>query len=164
MSPDECNKRVSKAKQNTAFDKCHANLIIWQIPLVSGFMGSNFLRDWNWNNNLSQLGLGEIVGQLRTQKEPMKRSGYKKMPIRRLSLQQPLEGQIDKSLLSSYAWIVCNILKILQNLRPLENILILNTKNIRIWLKEVSYCSKALYACKVVLDVKWRKITIWNVL
>ena len=87
------------------------------------FMGSNFLRDWNWNNNLSQLGLGDIVGQLRTQKEPMKRSGYKKMPIRRLRLQQPLEGQIDKSLLSSYAWMVCNIFKILQNLPPLQNIL-----------------------------------------
>ena len=28
-------------------------------------MGSNFLRDWNWNNNLSQLGLGEIGGQLK---------------------------------------------------------------------------------------------------
>lgn len=27
--------KSSKAKQNKAFDKCHANLIIWQIPLVS---------------------------------------------------------------------------------------------------------------------------------
>ena len=116
------------------------------------FMGSNFLRDWNWNNNLSQLGLGEIVGQLRTQKEPMKTSGYKKMPIRRLSPQQPLEGQIDKSLLSSFAWMVCNILKILQNLPPLQNILMLN-KSTRIWLTEASFCSKALYVCTVVLDV-----------
>ena len=31
-------------------------------------MGSNFLRDWNWNNNLSQLGLGEIGGQLKDSK------------------------------------------------------------------------------------------------